>query len=94
MKNCSFRVLIEYVKMNSSTRTIIDTNVSISELTPLFQEISEREDFVTFGKIEFVNMWDDRSCSQIANPGYFFISDNENDQEDEKDDSSDFITKN
>ena len=95
MSVCSFRVLIEYIKINSSTRTIIDTSVSISELTPLFQEISMRDDFVSFSKIEFVNMWDERACSQFPDPKdckqdlSISVSDNEDNEEDE---SIDFIT--
>jgi hypothetical protein len=51
MRECFFRIIITYIKTNGLSRTILESNVSDSEITRLFKSIISKEDFVSFEKI-------------------------------------------
>lgn len=51
MRECFFRIIITYINTNGLPRTILESNVSDSDITRLFQSIISKKEFISFENI-------------------------------------------
>lgn len=83
MVECYFRIEIEYIRNNGTSRTVVKKKIPISGITKFFSDITSDNKFVSFERITV----DEITNSQFEFPSfcedspYFYISDNEENDE-------------